>query len=146
MTQTETKPEKTRLELIEERRRKRQDDLAKARDEQRALDLEAIDALEVEYGDNSVAVIDVPYTPGLPTCAAVRCPKPSEVKRYQARLKEQKPDPAKAAEEIAAIAQIYPPAGEDREGLHAARPGLLVQLGVAALGLATGKAADEGKG
>lgn len=134
------------LEEIEARRAARKAKLDEDYRAQRALDLEAIDALEIEYGDNSVAVIDVLYTPGLPTCAAVRCPKPSEIKRYQARLKEAKPDQAKAAEEIAAVAQIYPPAGEDRDGLHVARPGLLVQLGVAALNLSTGRAADEGKG
>jgi hypothetical protein len=133
------------LEEIEARRAERKARLEEERNAQRALDLEAIDALEVEHGDNSVAVIDVPYTQGLPTCAAVRCPKPSELKRYQARLKEQKPDTAKAAEEIGAVAQIYPPVGDDRDGLHAARPGLLVQLGVAALGLSTGKAQSEGK-
>lgn len=134
------------LEEIEARRAQRKAKLAEDERAQRALDLEAIDALEVEHGDSSVAVVEMPYTSGLPTCAAVRCPKPAEIKRYQARLREQKPDPAKAAEELGAVCQVYPPAGEDRDALHAARPGLLVQLGTEAVKLSIGRAESEGKG
>jgi hypothetical protein len=107
-----------------------------------------VDVLEVELGDSNVAVIDVPYTPGLSTCAAVRCPTTPEVKRYQARLKPagngKNIDAIAASEEIGLACLKYPE-GEGREALLAARPGIKVALGSAALKLSTGKAADEGK-
>jgi|GEM_PF-5023240 hypothetical protein len=130
---------------VEARRAARKAEQASKRAEQRVLDLEALDGLEVEHGDSNVAHLDVDAGPGLPTLAAVRCPRPAEVKRYQARLREKHPDPVAAAEEIGAACLVYPPAGEQRSALLAARPGLPVQLGTLALELATGRAADEGK-
>ena len=134
------------VQAIEARRAARKAELAKQRQVQLAIDLEAIDAIEVELGDSAVAILDVPYSPGLPAVLAVRCPRSSELKRYQHRLKGKDPDTAAAAEEIGAVCIVYPPAGELRTALLDARPGLTVQAGTSALGLATGKARDEGKG
>jgi hypothetical protein len=141
--------ELTPLEQAQAKRAARKAAAGAAEDLARAVDIEAIDALEIEHGDSNVSVVHVPYTPDLPTCAAVRCPKPAEVKRYQARLKpkheKDHPDPVVAAEELAAICRIYPADKETYAALCAARPGLVVQLGVEALRLAMGKSDAEGK-
>lgn len=137
------------VEEIEARRAARKAEAERARSEQRAEDLEAIDALEVEYGDSYVAVIDVPYSPGLPTCAAVRCPKPAEIKRYRARVSikgDQVRGAHEGAEELARSTIIYPADADVRDRLLDSRPTLAVQLGTAALDLAQGKRAEEGKG
>jgi len=134
------------LEEIEARRAARKEVLAKQREEQRAVDLEAIDALEVQFGDSNIRYVDVPFMPGLPTLAAVRCPKPIEIKRYRATVApDHKAFAAKAAEDLGAICLVYP-VGDLRDQLLEARPGLLVGLGMESLGMSTGKAQDEGKG
>lgn len=145
----DTEPkERSPLELAEERRATRKAEARKAQDAQRAQDIEAIDALEVEHGDSNVGVIHVPFSAGLPTCAAVRCPKPAELKRFRHRVtpKHEKdhPDSAAAAEELAAVCRVYPDESTYAR-LCAARPGLATQLGAKAVDLATGKAEAEGK-
>lgn len=136
------------LELIEERRAARKAAVKEQYAEQRAVDLEAIDAIEAELGDSNVAVIDVPFTPGLPTCLAVRCPSTPEVKRYQSRIKgaaqNKEVDAIAAAEEIGLSCLRYPDK-EKRAAVIAARPGVVVTCGNEALKLAQGRAASEGK-
>jgi hypothetical protein len=137
------------LEQVKARRAARKAAVSVEEDAARAADLDAIDALEVEHGDSNVSVVHVPYVHGMPTCAAVRCPKPAEVKRYQSRCKpkheKDHPDTVAAAEELAAICRIFPADKEAYAALCAARPGLVVQLGVAAIRLGQGKSDDEGK-
>lgn len=143
-----TEPEKSPLELAEAKRAERKAQARKAYEAQRVLDVEAIDALEAEHGDSSVGVINVPHTEGLPTCVAVRCPKPVELKRFRVRVTpkndKDKPDAAEAAAELAAVCRIYPDA-DTYARLCDARPGLATQLGSKAVDLATGKAESEGK-
>lgn len=139
------------VEEIEARRSARKAALAEQERAQLAIDLAALDDLEVAHGDSNVARLDVPYTPGLPTMAVVRVPKPAEVKRYRARLKEKNPDPQAAADEIGASTRVYPPRPPDEtpdvfDAMCEARPGLVGQLGVAAMGLAVAREHDEGKG
>lgn len=145
---TQEKTERSALELAEERRAKRKAEARAAYEAQRVVDVEAVDALEIEHGDTNVGVIIVPHSAGLPTCAAVRCPKPAELKRYRVRVtpKHEKdhPDTAAAAEELADICRIYPDK-DTYTKLCAARPGLAVQLGARAVNLATGKSEAEGK-
>jgi len=135
------------LEQIQARRAARKAELAELELEQRAIDLAAIDALEVELGDGNVAVREVPFAIGLPVLAAVRTPNGVEMKRYKDRLTREgaKADGIRAAEEIASACLVYP-TGEQRTALLAARPALLTALGTAALDLATGRATEEGKG
>lgn len=134
------------VEAIQARREARR----KAREEERALqaavDLEALDAAEIEHGDAAVARVEVPYETGLPTFAIARRPKQVEYKRYLARLKERdgKGDPVAAAEEIAAACRIYP-AKDVYDKMVERCPGLHTQLGVEALKLASGQAVAEGK-
>jgi hypothetical protein len=135
------------VEIIEARRAARKEALAAQAKEQRAVDLEALDALEIEHGDSSVRVLDVAFTPGLPTFAVVRCPKGPESKRYKDRLREgDKPNGIKAADELGASCLVYPPDGPVRAALLAARPMLLTTAGTSAIELASGKAEEEGKG
>lgn len=136
------------LAAIQAKRAERKADLAKQKAAQMAVDLEAIDALEVELGDSNVANVEVGFVPGLPVLAAIRCPKPAEIKRYRARLKPVKGEPGDniaAAEELGAACRIYPDA-DTFAAMCAARGGLVVQLGLEAAKLSVGKAEDEGKG
>lgn len=131
---------------VEERRAARKQALAEERERQRETDLEAVDALEVELGDANVAIVEVPYVSGLVSLAAVRAPSAAEIKRYRNRVKGQNADPVAAAEELGMVCLAYPPTGEARAKLLESRVGLLVQLGVVAIHLATGKETEEGKG
>lgn len=146
--EAENEPERSALEVAEERRAARKAEARKAYEAQRVVDLDAIDALEIEHGDSNVGVINVPHTDGMPTCVAVRCPKPAELKRFRSRIKpkheKDHPDNEAAAEELAKTCRVYP--GPDAfEALCVARPGLAVQLGSKAIALSTGNAEAEGK-
>jgi hypothetical protein len=75
-------------------------------------------------------------------------PKPAEVKRYRSRIKPDSKgrpgDAVAAAEELAAVCRVYPD-DDTYAALCEARPGIHVQLGVAAIQLAAGQAEDQGK-
>lgn len=145
---------KTKSQEIQERRDKRKAELDKLEDAQVAIDLEAIDALEVEHGDASIAVIKVPFTPGCVARVATRTPKPEEVARYRSRTKPKKlgemPDLHGGAAELAAVTRVYPKKG-DPDGdaawalVLASRPGLDSQLGNLAVKLALGSEEEQGK-
>ncbi len=135
------------LDQIEASRAKRKAALAVAQRDQRVHDLKAVDELELRLGDSNVALLEVPFTPGLPTLAAVRCPTSTEIKRYQDRIKPRKDgstEAIKAAEELAGTCLVYPEA-EVYAKLLEARPAIHVQLGAAAVQLAVGRAENEKK-
>lgn len=137
-----------KLSQVLEARAARKAKAAEARNAQFALDLEAIDQLEIEHGDGNIAFLEVPFTDGLPVLVACRTPKPAEMKRYRSRLDVKpgkKPDTVAAAEELASVVRVYPDPEVYAE-LCAARPGVHVQLGVKSLELATASEAEEGKG
>lgn len=136
---------------IEARRAERKSKLQAEADEQRAKDLEALDALEVEFGDTNIIKIDVPFTPGLPTLAAARTPRPEELKRYRQNLNVtpgEKLDLAGSGDAAAQLGRsvVKYPDVDTFKAMCAARPDLASQLGQLAVKLAQGKAADEGKG
>jgi hypothetical protein len=140
------------MPTIEEIQKKRADRKAALADQelaQRALDLEAVDALEVQHGDSNIDVVDVAYTPGLPTCFAVRVPTDPEMRRYKSRLKgianSKDVDAIAAAEELGESCLVYP-AADVREQMKAARSGALSICGTAALKLCQGRLSSEGKG
>lgn len=117
--------------------------------EQAAIDAEAkADAVD-EHGEADLAVVEIPFTSGLPMLAIFRTPTTAETKRYRDRVKPKAegkvPDFAAAAEEIALVTRVYPDA-ETLKRMCAARPALLVECGTLALGLARGRDAAEGKG
>lgn len=142
------------LAAIEAKRAERKAATEREANAQLAQDLEAIDALEATLGDSNVAVIRVPYSKGLPAAAAVRCPKPLEMKRFRDRVRPQKdnrnreiePDHQAAADELVALCRVYPADAETYERLCAARPGLSGQLAKEAIKLAVGAEESEGKG
>lgn len=143
---TEAAKELSPLELIEAKRAARKAKHQAEYELQRAVDLEALDELEIEHGDANVASLDVPFAVGQVTLVAVRLPKPAEVKRFRARVKDtgrKKADPVAGTEELGESCAIYP-AAEALQALLAERPAVLSQMGVAALKLATANAEAEG--
>lgn len=139
----------SKLEEIEKQRAERKAKLQAQADDQRAVDVEALNACEEKHGDTSVCRVDVPYTPGLPTMAIARLPKPIELKRYREKLKVngEKVDvqaATEAAAELGGAVRIYPEK-DVFDLMCAARPDLASQLGSRATKLAQGKAAEEGK-
>lgn len=135
---------------VEARRDARKVALEEYRVAQREIDLEAIDPLEIEHGDTNVAIVEVPFSPGLPTMAAARTPTDPEMKRYTHRVKiknatGEMPDFNAAYIEIASCTLIYPDA-ETFAKMVAARPALKFQLGLAAVKLAQAVEQASGKG
>lgn len=137
------------LEQAEERRENRKAQARKEYETQLALDLEAIDALEIAHGDSNVAVIRLPHTPGLPAAVAARCPKPGEMKRFRTQVtprhEKDHPDTVAATELLAKSCLVHPDA-ETFDRLCAARPGLCTQLGKEVINLSLGREEAAGKG
>lgn len=133
------------IELRRSERKKASDD---KRDAQHVIDLEAIEELEIELGEGSVAIVEIPeFTPGCVTMVAARSPNTAEVKRYRFMASD-KPgkrndvvpgDAVGAAEQLAETCLKYPDA-EAFEKVCSERPGLKAQLGTFAVQLVLGKA------
>ena len=142
----------TDVQALRDARAARKAELRAKRDEQEARDLEAIDALEVEHGDDSIdASLRVKaWRAGLPFMLAARRANPNEVKRYQARVRPNKqgdaPDTAAAAIEAGKSCMVYPPRDSElRSELETLGDGIFAALGVAAINLASVEAEAEGK-
>lgn len=134
-----------KIERMQAARAERRAEVTRATNEQFVLDLEYIEELELEHGPNNVSVIKVPFDEaGVPVTVAVRTPKPAEVARYRDRLKVDKADTAKAAEELGAACRIYPDK-DVLEKIVARRSVVKSQMGVVAMSLAVGTAEEEGK-
>lgn len=112
---------------------------------QRAIDLRALNSAEEEYGDEMVAFLELPYTPGLPGMVIVKCPLPDALKVFRARLREKSPDATKAAAELARRCMVYPDAEVFKELLEK-RPGIDAQAGLHASRLAIAREKTEGEG
>jgi hypothetical protein len=141
--------EKETLE-VEAQRAKERKRIERATKRQKLIDLRAIAQLEDKVGATNVACVEIPLgDDGVPVVAAVRTPSDGEIKKYRHELKPKterdKPDTAKAAENVGEATLIYPEL-DLFEKMCAARPGLKVQLGLASLALATGSADAAGKG
>lgn len=140
------------IEEIEKRRAERREKHDKARSEQEAIDLEAIDALEAIEGTPLRTMTANEFTVGVPYRIAFRTPSPAEYKRYcdQVGIAKAKNDPLaqrKAMELLAAVCLSYP--AKDSEPLIAllqASPGLLLSVGLQCSMAAELRAEDEGKG
>jgi hypothetical protein len=133
---------------LEQRRADRKKANDAKRDAQLVSDLEAIEELEIELGEGSIAIVEIPeHTPGCVTLVAARAPNSAEVKRYRFMASD-KPgkrnevipgDAVGAAEQLAETCLKYPDA-EAFEKVCAERPGLKAQLGTFAVQLVLGKA------
>ncbi len=152
---SETDPLDEELEREEAARAERKAGVEKARKTQRILDIRAVNELEELHGDSNIAVVNVPFTPGLPTLVALRTPTEVEMKRFKFRMKAKSKggadptvdteDAISGAEELALKCLVYPDK-ETFEKVLEARPGVLMQCGSAALALSQGSAEAKGKG
>jgi hypothetical protein len=143
-----------RLKAIEEKRAARKALASDAKLDQTVLDMEALDAAEIEHGDGRVARIDLDfYESGLPTFVLARMPKPIEFKRYQDQCAAKNRSGGndivaaslKAGNTLADGCRIYP--DDKTYALVLERsPGVHSHLAQAALKLAQGHADEEGKG
>ncbi len=122
-------------------------------DTQRAIDLEAIEALEAEHGYSGVSAVRVKYVEGLPTMIAVRTPRPAEMKRFRDSVTprkhprtgvDQTPNYGAATEQLGAACLNYP-SPEVFAELCEKRPGAAVGAGSEALKLAATEDEDAGK-
>ncbi len=140
-------------EVAEAKRAARKAALKPEYDAQRAIDISAVDELEILHGDSNVKLINIPHTSGRPTCVACRVPTHNLMKRYRSRVKpgkdarnrEKEIDYAGAAEELGASCVIYPEKSVF-DAICDERPGLLTQVGMHCLDLGTGHEEAEGKG
>lgn len=132
-----------RLSKVEAERAARKEALASQRKEQRVEDLEALNALEIEKGDDAVAAVEIKrYSPGLPTLVVVRALTPAELKRYRDQVSrgEDKVTPAEVA---ARAARLYPDADVWSE-IDRRFPGFAVRAGVQAVELSAALERAEG--
>lgn len=126
-------------------RQARKDALAAQKASQHDTDLEALNAIEIERGDDNVVAIDVGrYTPGMATIVVARATSKLELKRFRDRTKGERADHVAAVEEAAECAVLYPEKDAWR-ALCDAVPGLAARVGVAAVQLAAGIEGIEGK-
>lgn len=137
------------IEEIEQRRAERKAAAARAREEQYALDLAALDALEIEHGDGAVSALEAPsYAAGLPTLAIVKCPAAEYFKRFRDRARRAKgqPDAIGAATDELALSCIVYPAADVYANMCSRFPGLHDSAGARAIELAQAKSEDAKKG
>jgi hypothetical protein len=132
-----------------ERRAKREATLEEARDAQEAVDLEAIEALELEHGYTLNVEFQVQqFVPGFPTIVAIRPPSEAEYKRYFAQVnKANGSGDAKVAAHVmlAQVSWVYPAEPEARRAMLAANGGMLASIGNHASKLAELRKSEEGK-
>jgi len=127
------------IALIEARRSERLAAIGKAKKEQYLKDLEEVDRLGQEHGDDRVAVLKtVSFVAGLPTVVVVRTPSPDEMKRYRHQVRKSEGNFEKiggAKDLLGAACVIYPdestygrmkqawPSIHDNVGIEALRMG-----------------------
>lgn len=158
---SEKTPAQVRIEELEKKREARRAARSAKRDEQHALDLEALDALEDQYGAERLAVLRLDgadgerYVDGIPTLVVVKAPDEARVARYRAELKPKRKGRDGALEQVDPIPPlvllgrsclVYPPTQEQLDAILAELPGVDVQIGKLAASLAAGREEAEGKG
>jgi hypothetical protein len=139
------------VEELEAKRAARKADADKARSEQYAKDLAAVDALECEHADWGMLDISLRVTnfvPGVPSLVGVRAPKELEYKRFFQQINRAGNADAKMAahEQLAKTCWVYPPEDAQRKAMCEANPGLIAGVGNLAIKLAELKSDEEGKG
>jgi len=140
----------SRVEELEAKLQAKREERARAEEAQYEADLEARLSLEDEHG--TLAAVKVSrFVVGHPTHAYVRMPTAPEYKRYKAQIykkaheKSAGTNAQDAQELLARACWIYPADAKAREEMLDAFPGLLTPITMAAVGLAEGKAVEEGK-
>lgn len=140
-----------KLEALEKRRAERKGDTAKARREQLVIDLEALDALEVEHGESCLRTLEVAgFVKGLPTMVIVKSPGGTAFyKRYQdkARRAGKNAEAIGAAQDELAISCIvYPADPAVKKAMFEAFPGTVPSAAVEVIRFAELRSEDEKKG
>lgn len=131
---------------IEARRAERKAAAAKAREEQYAKDLEAIDAMEVETGEDISTLNVKNHKPGLPTLVGVKPPSEAYYKRFAQMIRKAGQNleaRAHAQDLLAESCWVYPAEADTRKAMREAFPGVLVSIAVKAAELAELKGEDE---
>jgi hypothetical protein len=139
-----------RSDELQKRRAERREAAQAAHDAQKDVDLEHVDALEEVLGAAQVKVIETDPLPGVAALVAIRCPSPSEIKRYRDRIrdgKNQGKDTQIAAlQELGKACWAYPEIGSELGKATLEKfPGLDTQAGGVAVGLSIGREERLGK-
>lgn len=140
-----------KIAALQKKRERRRAELKAQHDQQFAIDLEALDALEEQYGLAAIVRVDIAenrYVPSLPTMAIYRMPTTAECKRYKDRLKPRgdKPvDQIGAADELLGACRLYPDA-ESCAALYEKFGFVHTHAAMLAIKAAEGQKAEEGKG
>ncbi|HXG69988.1 MAG TPA: hypothetical protein VNJ04_05165 [Gemmatimonadaceae bacterium] len=139
------------IAAIEKKRGERKAKIAEARAAQYAIDLAALNDLEVEHGDGSIVALEVGgFIEGLPTLVVIKSPGgTSAYTRYKSDVRKA----GKNAEMIGAAQEqlgrsviVYPSEDETKRAMTKAFPGLDISAGVRAVKFVELEAADEKKG
>jgi hypothetical protein len=133
---------------IEARRAERKAATQKAREEQYAKDIEAIDALEIESGEDLETLKVNSFKPGLPTLVGVKAPTADYYKRFAQMIRKAGQNleaRAHAQDLLAESCWKYPTDPETRKAMKEAFPGVLVSIAVKAAELAELNSEAEGK-
>ena len=126
------------VEEIEARRAKRKETIAKAREEQYAKDLEEVDKLEMELGDDRVGVLKMPsFVAGLPTLVVVRTPSSSVFNRFRSMVRAagQKTIAIGAAKDLMASSCVAYPNEETYKRMCEEWPSIHDNVGIEAIRL-----------
>lgn len=138
------------IDEIQARREARKAARAKQHEEQFAVDLEALDKLEELHGDQALAQVKIDpgrWEPGLPTLVVVRVPE-SAFARFRTMIRKAKNNGeagGQASDMLGDVSVAYPDADTYR-AMRAKYEGLHDKVAIAAVSLAEGKTAEEGKG
>lgn len=142
---------KSKIEEIEERRAKRKAGIAEAREVQFAVDLEALDELEIAHGDGAVERLDVErFVPPHPTFVVLKTPSSAQYKRFCDQVsratKHQDPKARRDAENmLGESCWIYPAEPDARKSMLEEFPGLILSVAIRAAKLVEANEVAEGK-
>lgn len=152
---SEKTPAQAKIEELEARRKARREELERKTEARLAIDLEAVDAAEAQYGAERVAVARLAFvSEDLPVRVVVRAPEPVEMDRYRDTVRDRgnpnnknfrKGDTLRGAEEIADVTRVYPDEATWHR-LAEAFPAMRGQCGALAVDLGALDEEAEGKG
>lgn len=130
------------IEEIEERRRVRKEARVLAREEQYAKDLEQVDKLEEELGDDRVAVLETAsYVAGLPVVVVVKTPSAAIFNRFRQMVRKanKSMEAMGAAQELLADSCIAYPEADTYKRMKEEWPSIHDSVGVEAIRLGEAK-------
>ena len=133
------------IDEIEERRAARKKAIAKARDEQYAKDLEQVDKLEEELGDDRVGMLKMPsFVAGLPTLVVVKTPSSAIFNRFRQMVRKagQKTVEIGAAKDLMAASCVAYPDTETYGRMKEEWPSIHDNVGIEAIRLGESEGKD----